>query len=109
MNHICLDASQEYLVYSDVDEIVWVYRISSSSNSRQVNPIARLPMYGKVRSLKFSLDSRLICANMNDRRLYSMLLVDPQRDDHLKGLNRLSSRRLAKQQSFEGIFLLSHD
>lgn len=109
MNHLTLDKKQEYLVYSDADQIVWVYRLTQpplaarkTTTSSVISPIARLPMYGIVRYLRFSFDGRLLCANMNDCRLYSMLLVDPLRSDHLDNLKRMSSQRHAIKLARQG-------
>lgn len=111
VNHLTLDKNQEYLVYSDADQIVWVYRLglrgaANRKISSSISPIARLPMYGIVRYLRFSFDGRLLCANMNDCRLYSMLLVDPLRADHLDDLARMNSHRQALKLARQGNYSL---
>lgn len=98
VNHFTIDRKQEYLAYSDAEQVVWVFRLASDEKKL----IARLPMYGKVRSVKFDHDSRFLCANMNDCRLYSMQLVDPLRVEHLDEMKKMETRRHAIKLARQG-------
>lgn len=110
VNHFTIDKRQEYLAYSDADQLVWVYRLGNQADQRTIRagglsqPIARLPMYSKVRRLKFagSSEERFLCANMNDCRLYSMLLIDPLRSEHLAELEKINSKRAAQKLTRQG-------
>lgn len=85
---LAIDTNLDYLTFLDEDKLIWLYRVRDNYR------LACLPLYGEARQIKFNLDNRFLCLNMNDRRVFSMLIVDPERKDHLGFVEGLKSRKV---------------
>lgn len=86
VRNIAIDTNMAYLVFTDAESLVWLYRIGDGQR------LACLPMQSQIRGLKFVLDNKYICMNMNDRRLFLMMLIDPNEKKHESRLSELESR-----------------
>ena len=87
-----VDSDLEYLVFGDcIEKLIWLYRI------RDLERLACLPIYGEINQIKFNADNRFVCLNMNDRRIFTLLIVDPRNPDHSKRIGELPSRQARRQ------------
>ena len=89
VENICLDSHIEYLVFNDKNKLLWLFRVKDAKQ------LACLPLYGYVNQIKFNQDNSYVCLNMNDRRLFNLLIVDPDCDGHKKRIKQLNSRNVA--------------
>ena len=85
---INVDSKCEYVVFNDKSRLLWLFRIKDSRK------LACLPLYGYVNQIRFNLDNSFVCLSMNDRRIFSLLIVDPDRDDHKNRIKQLPSRQM---------------
>lgn len=81
-----VDWEQKYLVLFDSMKLLWLYRVKDSAN------IACMPLYGEVNEIKFNWDCRFVCLSMYDRRVLSLLIVDPDNKEHFERIKQLPSR-----------------
>ena len=99
IKNLCVDSKVEYLAFNDRNKFLWLFRINDAKK------LACLPLYGFVNQIKFNEDSSYVCLNMYDRRIFNLLIVDPDRDEHKNRIKSLNSRRemnfLNKEQQVE--------
>jgi hypothetical protein len=88
---ICVNSSLEYFAFFDRKGYLWFYRIKDSVR------LAQLPLYGDVYQIQFSKDNRFLCLNMNDRRIFNLLIVDPDQSEHINRIKQLPSRQVKKE------------
>ena len=86
--NLCVDSNIEYLVFNDSNKLLWLFRIKDSKQ------LACLPLYGFVNQIKFSSDNKYVCLNMNDRRIFNLLIVDPDCEIHKNRIKELNSRKV---------------
>jgi hypothetical protein len=87
LRSVCVDPRMEYVVAGDDKKLVSLFRVS---DARQ---LAHMPLYGEIGEMRFSSDSRFVCLSMNDRRVLSLLLVDPSRPGHVERIRELPTRK----------------
>jgi len=88
IKNLCVDSNIEYIVFNDRNKLLWLFRIKDAKQ------LGCLPLYGFVNEIKFNKDNRYVCLNMNDRRIFNLLIVDPDRDEHRNRIKELSSRKI---------------
>ena len=87
MNLIAIDSNAEYLAYNDISKVVSLYRVDNGKK------LASVPLYDYGMHMKFNLDGRFLCLTMHDRRIFSLLIVDPNNKKHANRISELSSRK----------------
>jgi hypothetical protein len=90
---IAIDSTKTYLTFFDNKKYLWLYKISTS------NRLACLSLYGIASQIKFTDDNMFVCLNMNDRRIYSLLIVDPEVHEHEMRIKNLFSRQLNRKRN----------
>ena len=83
---ITLDSMKEYLMFFDNKKFLWLYRLKDKAK------LACLYMYGLANQIKFSSDSKFACLNMSDRKIYTLMLIDPDVKEHKMRIKELPSR-----------------
>ena len=83
---ITLDAMKEYLMFFDNKKFLWLYRLKDKAK------MACLYIYGLANQIKFSSDSKFACLNMNDRRIFTLMLIDPDVKEQKMRIKELPSR-----------------
>ena len=87
VKNVCIDSKLEYITFNDKNKLLWLFRVKDSKQ------LACLPLYGFVNQIKFNKDNKYVCLNMNDRRLFNILVVDPDCDAHKNRIQELASRQ----------------
>ncbi len=85
---MCVDARLEYFVLGDDKKLISLYRVKDAQR------LAYMPLYGEINQIRYSGDSRFVCLNMNDRRIFSLLIVDPKNPEHAQRIKELPSRNV---------------
>jgi hypothetical protein len=88
---ISLDSTKTYLTFFDSRKQLWLFKVATSTR------LACLSLYGTVQQLKFTIDNKYVCLNMNDRRIFTLLIVDPNVHEHETRIRNLPSRQVAKR------------
>jgi hypothetical protein len=107
IKNLCIDSNLEYLIFVNHKKIIHVLRL------QDLSLIAQMPLYGQPIQIKFNSSNRLLNLSMNDRRLISLLLVDPDRQDHMNQINQirvLSEKKDRKEEEIIDLeFNSEHD
>lgn len=86
ITHLAIDKMGEYLVFIDTLNVARIYRIKNNKL------IGTLPIYDEVLDIRFSSDSKYVCLGMIDKRLFILLVVDPEEPSHAGRIKELKSR-----------------
>jgi hypothetical protein len=88
ISHVCIDAKLSYVLHFDeASKLLYMHRVSDSAQ------LACLPLYGSVLQMKFNSSDSMLCISMSDRRIFTLLLLDPQNKIHWHNLEQLPSRQ----------------
>ena len=93
IKNLCVDSNMEYIVFNDRNKLLWLFRV------RDQKQLGCLPLYGFVKEIKFNKDNRYVCLNMNDRRIFNLLIVDPDCESHKNRIKELNSRKICDASS----------
>ena len=94
---ISIDSTKTYLTFLDNKKYLWLYKITTSTR------LACLSLYGIANQIKFTNDNKFICLSMNDRRIYSLLIVDPNEQEHELRIKNLPSRQIISKKNTKQI------
>ncbi|CAF1087971.1 unnamed protein product, partial [Brachionus calyciflorus] len=98
-----LDFNLDYLIYTDCNKNVYLYRIKDSML------LSYLKFYTEDRGIE--IKEKFVCFNMNDKRLFSLFIVDPKKEESRNDLRVLRQKCIKEnvknfdvEESFEPIF-----
>ena len=93
VDDISLTSDGKYLVYLSDHRDVWLVRVADQTLPAEYN------MYGNVIGFDLSTNDWFVCLNMSDRRLYVLLIADPNDDSHKERIKyvRETIPKLSKQ------------
>ena len=80
----CVSEDCEYLATFEESRLLSIFRLSNSKR------IAHVPVYNEINSILMSDHYVVMC--MQDKRILSYLLVDPQKPEHSNRIKELDSR-----------------
>ena len=83
----CISDDCEYLATFEESRLLSLFRLSNSKR------IAQVPIYSEINSILMSDHYLVMC--MQDKRILSYLIVDPDKPEHSNRMNELDSRYLS--------------
>ena len=84
LEHFSLTPDGNYVAYYEYPKFLSLVRLSDSKR------IAYMPLYSAINGVISTKE--FLCLAMRDRRVFSLLLVDPLEPEHAKRIKKLPSR-----------------
>ena len=92
LNDFVISENAEYLLSFEL-KVISLHRIKDGTR------IAHVPMYSEI--LAISISTEYVAIAMQDRRIVTLLLTDPQKPDNIQRIKALESRYTFELKSFQ--------